>query len=83
MKFAYLKPWLILSSVLFITFVLVGDRLFPKSSLGTASAQTRVTLNQFMIGLIPKWERKSNPYERTEEAIKQEESGGKATDQKK
>lgn len=75
MKFAYLKPWLILSSILFLVFVLLGDRFLPEP-LGPASAQTRVTLNKFFVGLIPQWERKTNPYERTEEALEQEQGGG-------
>ncbi|HBR00208.1 MULTISPECIES: hypothetical protein [Roseofilum] len=77
MNFSYLKPWLIVSSVLFLAFVFLGDRVLPEP-LGPASAQTRVTLNNFFVGLIPRWERKTNPYGRTEEAIETEESGGKA-----
>ncbi|MDJ1182995.1 hypothetical protein [Roseofilum casamattae] len=76
MKLAYLKPWLILSSILFIVFVLVGDRFLPEP-LGPASAQTRVGLSKFVVGLIPQWERKTDPNKRTLDAIEQEEAESK------
>ena len=76
MKLAYLKPWLILSSILFLVFLLVGDRFLPEP-LGPASAQTRVGLSKFAIGLIPQWQKKTDPHKRTTDAIEKEEAGAR------
>jgi hypothetical protein len=58
--------------VLFMLFVALGDRVFPKP-LSTASLQTRTTINNFFIGLLPKSGPKLNPNERTEKAVEQQE----------
>jgi hypothetical protein len=57
--------------VLFLLFVLLGDRI-PFPPISNASLQTRTTLNNFMLGMFPKKQPK-NPYERTEKAIEQQE----------
>ena len=54
--------------ILALLFVFVGDRFLPKP-LNTASVQSRVSLNNFMVGLFPAWKPKTKPYERTEKAI--------------
>jgi hypothetical protein len=63
--------WIILFALLFIT---LGDRILPQPLSG-ASFKTRTTLNQFVVGLFPGWKPKTNPYERTEKAVKQQEEG--------
>ncbi|MFB2896849.1 hypothetical protein ACE1CI_28385 [Aerosakkonemataceae cyanobacterium BLCC-F50] len=60
--------------VLFLLFVLLGDRI-PFPPVSNASLQTRTTINNFMLGLFPKKQPK-NPYERTERAIEKQEQGG-------
>lgn len=63
----------ILGILLFLIFMAIGDILPPP--LRQASLQTRATLNAWMVSLIPNWEPKTKPYQRTEEALKQEEQG--------
>lgn len=63
----------ILGILLFLIFMAIGDILPPP--LRQASLQTRATLNAWMMNLIPNWEPKTKPYQRTEEALKQEEQG--------
>lgn len=58
--------------ILFMLFVAFGDRVFPKP-LSTASVQTRTTINNFFIGLLPKSGPKLNPNERTEKVIQEQE----------
>lgn len=60
--------------VVFLVFVSLGDRFLP-DPLGKASTKTRTALNQFVLGLLPDWEPKTDPYGRTEEALEQEEQG--------
>lgn len=66
------STWFILLSLIFIGF---GDIFLPKP-LSTASFQTRTKINEFIIGLFPGWEPKSNPYSRTERALEETEKGG-------
>ncbi len=60
-----------LGILLFLIFVAIGDVLPPP--LRQASLNTRATLNAWMVNLIPNWEPKTKPYQRTEEALKEEE----------
>lgn len=57
--------------LLFLIFMAIGDVLPPP--LRQASLSTRATLNAWMMNLVPNWQPKTRPYERTEEAIKEEE----------
>ena len=71
----YIQSAVTLFAIVFLAFVFLGDRFLPEP-LGPASEKTRVTLNKFLVGLIPNWEPKTNPYQRTEEALEQEKQGG-------
>ncbi|MGD1849541.1 MAG: hypothetical protein ACFCBU_02685 [Cyanophyceae cyanobacterium] len=51
-----------------IIFVGCGDRFLPEPLKG-ASFSSRQTLNQVFINLFPQRDRKTNPYQRTEDAI--------------
>jgi hypothetical protein len=53
-----------------LIFVGFGDSFLPKP-LSTASYQTRTTINNFVIGMFPTWQPKTNPHKRTQEAIEQ------------
>jgi hypothetical protein len=66
------STWLIL---LFLIFVGFGDSFLPKP-LSTASLQTRTKINQFVIGLFPAWQPRTNPNARTEKALDDIEKGG-------
>lgn len=70
---ARLQSYLSLGIVLFLIFVLAGDRFLPKP-LNTASLQTRNQLNHWMVGLFPQWKPKTNPYQRTEDAVRKEDA---------
>ena len=70
-----IKSGAILLTIGFLVFVFFGDRFLPEP-LGPASLQTRTSLNQALMGLIPNWRPKTKPYERTEEAIEKEYEGG-------
>ncbi|BAY61372.1 hypothetical protein NIES22_14370 [Calothrix brevissima NIES-22] len=65
------NTWFILLSLIFIGF---GDSFLPKP-LSTASFQARTKINEFIIGLFPDWEPKTNPYSRTERALEETEKG--------
>ncbi|BAZ11843.1 hypothetical protein NIES4071_36690 [Calothrix sp. NIES-4071] len=54
--------------ILGLIFVGFGDSFLPKP-LSTASYQTRTTINNFVIGMFPAWQPKTDPYKRTQEAI--------------
>jgi hypothetical protein len=62
--------------ILLLIFVGFGDSFLPKP-LSTASLRTRTAVNNFMIGLFPKWRPKTKPYERTEKALESVENGEK------
>ncbi|MEA5524222.1 hypothetical protein [Nodularia spumigena] len=53
----------------FILFVAAGDQVLP-GALGTASTQTRTTMNNFVINLFGSWRPKTKPYERTETELR-------------
>ncbi|WP_460200087.1 hypothetical protein [Scytonema sp. NUACC21] len=61
--------------ILFLVFVGFGDSFLPKP-LSSASLNTRTTLNNWMIGLFPTWQPKTNPHQRTQKAIEETEKGG-------
>jgi hypothetical protein len=61
--------------ILFLLFVALGDQFLPKP-LSTASRDTRISLNNFFIGLFPKKIPKLNPNERTEKELQREEKQG-------
>ncbi|MBF2067708.1 MAG: hypothetical protein IGS39_25320 [Calothrix sp. C42_A2020_038] len=54
--------------LLMLIFVGFGDSFLPKP-LSTASYQTRTTINNFVIGMFPAWRLKTNPHQKTQEAI--------------
>ncbi|MBW4650539.1 MAG: hypothetical protein KME06_17895 [Kastovskya adunca ATA6-11-RM4] len=67
-----LTPILVILVLVFIGF---GDRFLPEP-VGTASTQTRTSINQFIAGMFPDWRpNKLKPNERTERAIQQQEEG--------
>jgi hypothetical protein len=66
-------PVVLLLALVFIGF---GDRFLPPP-LNTASFRTRTSLNQWMTSSFNLWQPKTNPHQRTERAIKQQEKGGK------
>ncbi|MFZ4666100.1 MAG: hypothetical protein ACOYME_06720 [Prochlorotrichaceae cyanobacterium] len=55
-----------------ILFISIGDKILP-GALGEASANTRNSINNFLIGLVPHWKPSVDPNKRTEDAIKKEE----------
>lgn len=55
-----------------LMFMLVGDRL--PEPVGSFSAQTKQTVNGFIIGLFPSWNPDLNPNERTESQLKKTET---------
>jgi hypothetical protein len=59
--------------ILFLTVAYIGfgDSVLPWS-VGRYSYQARSSLNQTMIKIFPSWKSKTNPYKRTEDAIKKE-----------
>jgi hypothetical protein len=64
-------PILLLLAVVFVGF---GDRFLPPP-LSTASFRTRTSLNQWMTSSFKLWQPKTNPHQRTERAIEQQEKG--------
>jgi len=70
-----MRPQTTLTMLFFLAllFILIGDRLLPEP-LSAVSQNTRTSINQFLIGLFPERE-PTDPYQRTEEAIKQQEQG--------
>lgn len=67
-------PNLALFLLLALVFVGIGDRFLPQPLSG-ASFKTRTAVNQWMVGLIPNWQPKTRPHERTNRAIEREEKG--------
>ncbi|MER3431901.1 MAG: hypothetical protein C4288_00340 [Leptolyngbya sp. ERB_1_1] len=57
---------LFMLSVVFIGF---GDRFLP-SQIGRCSFQARNSIDQLLVNAFPSWQPKTNPYRRTEEAIR-------------
>ena len=62
---------ILLLSLVYIGF---GDQFLPLS-MGRYSTQARSSLNQMMVGAFPSWRPKTDPQQRTQEAVKQTEQG--------
>lgn len=71
MKFLKQYSWLL--AIAAIVFVGFGDKFLPEP-LSSASTTTRVTVNNFILGLVPNRRPRTNPYERTEDAVEELES---------
>jgi hypothetical protein len=57
-----------------IAYIAFGDAFLPGDA-GRYSYQTRAQLNTMMIKVFPSWKTKTNPNQRTEDAVQQTESG--------
>ncbi len=66
--------FLLLLGLIYIGF---GDQFLPPS-MGQYSFQARRSLDGMMIGMFPEWRPKTNPYDRTEDALQKTEQGGKS-----
>jgi hypothetical protein len=64
---------LTLAFILTLLFISIGDRILP-SPLNDASRNTRVSINNFLVGLFPDRKPK-DPNRRTKEAIDQLNQG--------
>jgi hypothetical protein len=62
--------------LVFLIFLGFGDSFLPQPLSGY-SFQTRTSINNFVIGMVPGWKPKTQPYKRTEEAIEETEKGKK------
>lgn len=60
--------------IIVLVFIGFGDKFLPQP-LSTASFQTRTTINNFVIGMFPSWKPKTNPNQRTQDAVKQLDGG--------
>ncbi|NES94263.1 MAG: hypothetical protein F6K32_03390 [Desertifilum sp. SIO1I2] len=67
----WLKSFLTLGVLLFLGFILFGDRILPQP-MSQASANTRASMNAALKGLFPERKPQLKPYERTEDAIQRE-----------
>lgn len=56
--------------ILGLLFIVIGDRVLPQPLKG-ASFKTRNSINEFMLSLVPSWQPKTRPYERTERAVEE------------
>jgi hypothetical protein len=65
------KSTVTLILVVGLIYIALGDTLLP-APFGTPSAQLRNRINQALIGAFPDWEPKTNPHQRTEEAIQEQ-----------
>ncbi len=57
-------------ALLLLLFIGFGDNFLPEP-LKSASFKTRTSLNQFVVGLVPNWQPKTKPNERTEKAVEE------------
>jgi hypothetical protein len=64
---------LTLPFLLLILYIGMGD-LLP-GPLGKFSLQTRGKIDQWIVGLVPQWRPKVNPYHRTEDQLQKAEKG--------
>jgi hypothetical protein len=55
-----------------VAYIGFGDSVLPGAA-GQYSYQARSALNQTLIKIFPSWKAKTNPYKRTEDAIKKNE----------
>ncbi len=65
---------ILLISVIYVGF---GDQFLPPA-IGQYSGQARRSLDGMMIGMFPEWRPKTNPYDRTQDALQQTEQSGKS-----
>ncbi len=63
--------FLLLLGLIYVGF---GDQFLPPS-IGRYSFQVRSSLDGMMIGMFPNLRPKTNPYDRTEDAIQKTEGG--------
>jgi hypothetical protein len=61
-------------AMLTIAYIGFGDAFLPGAA-GKYSYQTRAQLNALMIKVFPSWKAKTNPNQRTENAVEQMERG--------
>ncbi len=52
-----------------LIFIGFGDSFLPQP-LSSASLNTRTAINNFVVGMFPSWQPRTNPHQRTEEALK-------------
>ncbi|MCU0549238.1 MAG: hypothetical protein MUC48_07815 [Leptolyngbya sp. Prado105] len=57
---------ILLVSLIFVGF---GDQFLPPE-IGKYSFQTRTAIDQIFVNAFPNWKPKTQPYERTEEAVR-------------
>ncbi|MBE9028385.1 hypothetical protein IQ266_01280 [filamentous cyanobacterium LEGE 11480] len=60
--------------MLAVAYVAFGDAFLPGKA-GYYSTYSRATMNNMLVNMFPSWQSKTNPYQRTEKAIEQEENG--------
>ncbi len=73
--FKRMQVWFPIVLLLGLLFIALGDLLPPP--LSTASRTTRNNMDQFIAGLFPSWRPKTQPYDRTERALENEQGGQK------
>jgi hypothetical protein len=52
-----------------LIFVGFGDQFLPPA-IGRYSFQTRTALDQLLVNAFPNWQPKTNPHQRTEDAVR-------------
>jgi hypothetical protein len=62
--------------LVFLIFIGFGDSFLPQPLSGY-SFHTRTSINNFVIGMVPGWKPKTQPYKSTEKAIEETEKGNK------
>jgi hypothetical protein len=65
--------FVLLLSLFYIGF---GDQLLPRA-IGQYSFQTRTALDRLLISVFPNWRPKTNPSERTQDAVEKLENRNK------
>lgn len=69
------KTIALITTLSLFVFLLFGD--FLPQPLRSASQQTRNGMNEAVYSLFPSWRPKTNPYERTEKAIEEDNQRSK------
>jgi hypothetical protein len=62
-----------MAALVAVAYIAFGDAFLPGDA-GRYSYQARAQLNTMMIKVFPNWKVKSNPNQRTEDAVQQTES---------
>jgi hypothetical protein len=70
------KSWIPVWLVLILVFIGFGDKFLPQPLSG-ASYKTRTTINNVMMSSFKLWTPKTNPHNRTERALEEQEAGKK------